>query len=276
MTGRHRRFMPGFGLTLGVTLGYLALIVLLPLAALAWKAAASGPVSLWSGISSPRAVATYELTLSTAAAATVFNAAAGFLLAWILARYRFPGHRLVDAVIDLPFALPTAVAGIALSAIFAPTGWAGHLLEPMGIKVAYAPAGIAVAMAFTSIPFVVRSLQPVLGDLDDGLEEAAFLLGASELAVFARVLFPAVLPALASGCALAFSRSLGEYGAVIFIAGNVPLKTEVTTLLTYIRLEEFDYPGAAGLACAMLAASFAGLFAINALQFWRYRREARG
>ncbi|MEI9963511.1 MAG: sulfate ABC transporter permease subunit CysT [Caulobacteraceae bacterium] len=268
--------MPGFGLSFGVTLSYLALIVLMPIAALVWKAGVSGPGELWAGVSSRRAVATYELTLTTAAAATAFNAVVGFLLAWVLTRYRFPGRRLLDAVVDLPFALPTAVAGIALSAIFAPTGWAGGLLEPHGIKVAYAPAGIAVAMAFTSIPFVVRSLQPVLADLEDGVEEAAFMLGASELAVFGRVVFPAVLPAFLSGCALAFSRSLGEYGAVIFIAGNIPMRTEVTTLLTYIRLEEFDYPGAAGLATAMLAASFASLFAINALQFWRLRREARG
>lgn len=267
--------MPGFGLSLGVTLSYLTLIVLLPMAALVWKAGDSGLGELWTGVSSDRAISTYKLTLGAALAATVFNAVVGFLLAWVLARYRFPGRRLLDAVVDLPFALPTAVAGIALATIFAPTGWAGALLEPLGIKVAYAQAGIAVAMAFTSIPFVIRSLQPVLEDLEPELEEAAFTLGASELAVFARVVFPALLPAFASGCALAFSRALGEYGAIIFIAGNVPMKTEVTTLLTYIRLEEFDYPGAAGLAVAMLAASFLTLFVVNALQFWRYRREGR-
>lgn len=267
--------MPGFGLTMGVTLSYLTLIVLIPIAALLWKAGESGLPALWNGISSPRAVDTYQLTVGTALAATAFNAVAGFLLAWVLARYQFPGRRLLDAVVDLPFALPTAVAGIALSAIFAPTGWAGALLEPMGLKVAYAPSGIAVAMAFTSIPFVIRSLQPVLEDLESEVEEAAFTLGASGLAVFARVVFPAVLPAFLSGCALAFSRALGEYGAIIFIAGNIPGETEVTTLLTFIRLEEFDYPGAAGIAVAMLAASFATLFVVNALQLWRLRREGR-
>ncbi len=267
--------MPGFGLSLGVTLSYLSLIVLAPLAALLWKAGDAGFATLWAGVSSERAVATYRLTLWTAVAATAFNAVVGFLLAWVLARYRFPGRRLLDAVVDLPFALPTAVAGIALSAIFAPTGWAGALLEPLGLKVAYAPAGIAVAMAFTSIPFVVRSLQPVLEDLEPEVEEAAFTLGAGDLAVFARVIFPALLPAFLSGCALAFSRALGEFGAIIFIAGNIPMETEVTTLLTFIRLEEFDYPGAAGLAVAMLALSFVTLFVVNALQLWRIRREGR-
>jgi sulfate transport system permease protein len=275
MRTRRGRIMPGFGLTMGVTLSYLTLIVLIPIAALLWKAGDAGWAALWAGISSPRAVDTYRLTLGTALAATAFNAAAGFLLAWVLARYRFPGRRLLDAVVDLPFALPTAVAGIALSAIFAPTGWAGALLEPLGLKVAYAPAGIAVAMAFTSIPFVIRSLQPVLEDLEAEVEEAAFTLGASGAAVFARVVFPAVLPAFLSGCALAFSRALGEYGAIIFIAGNIPGETEVTTLLTYIRLEEFDYPGAAGLAVAMLTMSFVTLFVVNALQLWRLRREGR-
>lgn len=272
---RKGRVLPGYGLTLGVTLSYLTLIVLLPVAALLWKAGEAGLPTLWAGISSDRAVDTYRLTLGTAAAATAFNAVAGFLLAWVLARYRFPGRRVLDSVIDLPFALPTAVAGIALSAIFAPTGWAGSWLEPLGLKIAYAPPGIAIAMAFTSIPFVVRSVQPVLEDLEPEVEEAAFSLGAGGWSVFARVVFPAVLPALLSGCALAFSRALGEYGAVIFIAGNIPGETEVTTLLTFIRLEEFDYPGAAGIATAMLAVSFLTLFVVNALQLWRLRREGR-
>jgi sulfate transport system permease protein len=268
--------MPGFGLTMGVTLGYLAIVVLAPIAALLWTSGEAGWPALWAGISSSRAVATYRLTFGAALAATAFNAVAGFLFAWVLARYRFPGRRLLDAVVDLPFALPTAVAGIALSAIFAPTGWAGSLLEPLGVKVAYAPSGIAVAMAFTSIPFVIRTLQPVLEDLGSETEEAAFSLGASDLTVFLQVVLPAVTPALLSGTALAFSRALSEYGAVIFIAGNVPMKTEVTTLLTYIRLEEFDYPGAAGLSVALLAASFATLLTVNGLQFWRHRREGRG
>lgn len=268
--------MPGFGLTMGVTLSYLAIIVLAPIAALLWKSGETGWATLWAGVSSPRAIATYQLTFGTALAATAFNTVAGFLFAWVLVRYEFPGRALLDSVVDLPFALPTAVAGIALSAIFAPTGWAGALLEPLGFKVAYAPAGIAVAMAFTSIPFVIRSVQPVLADLEPQAEEAAFSLGASDLTVLLQVVFPAVLPALLSGAALAFSRALSEYGAVIFIAGNVPMETEVTTLLTYIRLEEFDYPGAAGLAVALLTASFVTLLSVNALQFWRHAREGRG
>ena len=268
--------MPGFGLTAGVTLTYLGVIVLAPLAALLLKAAGLGPVELWRGITSPRAWASYRLTFACAFAATVFNAFAGSLFAWILARYSFPGRRLLDGLIDLPFALPTSVAGITLSAIFAPTGWAGALLEPLGLKVAYAPAGIAVAMAFTSLPFVVRTLQPVIEELDGAEEEAAFTLGADNRQIFARVLAPALRPALVSGCAMAFTRALCEYGAVIFIAGNLPFKTEVTTLLINIRLEEFDYPAAAALAVVLLAASFVTLFLINALQFRRRQRESRG
>jgi sulfate transport system permease protein len=263
--------MPGFGLTMGVTLGYLALIVLLPLGALAWTSAEAGPEALWAGISSPRAIATYRLTLGAALAATAFNAVAGLLFAWVLARYRFPGRRLLDAAMDLPFALPTAVAGIALSAIFAPTGWAGAWLAPLGIKVAYAPAGVMVAMAFTSLPFVVRSVQPVLEDMEADEEEAAIVLGASPWMVFRRVLFPALLPAYLSGCALAFSRALSEYGAVIFISDNIPMETEVTTLLTMIRLEEFDYPGAAGLSLVLLAIALVTLGTVNAVQVWRRR-----
>ena len=273
---RRRRIMPGFGLTAGVTLTYLAVIVLAPLAALLLKAAGLGPVELWRGITSPRALASYRLTFACAFWATVFNAFAGSLFAWILARYSFPGRRMLDGLIDLPFALPTSVAGITLSAIFAPTGWAGALLEPLGLKVAYAPAGIAVAMAFTSLPFVVRTLQPVIEELDGAEEEAAFTLGADNRQIFSRVLAPALRPALVSGCAMAFTRALCEYGAVIFIAGNLPFKTEVTTLLINIRLEEFDYPAAAALAVVLLAASFVTLFLINALQFRRRQRESRG
>lgn len=273
---RRRRIMPGFGLTAGVTLTYLGVIVLAPLAALLLKATGLGPVELWRGITSPRAVASYQLTFACAFAATVFNAVAGSVFAWILARYRFPGRRILDGLIDLPFALPTSVAGITLSAIFAPTGWAGALLEPLGLKVAYAPAGIAIAMAFTSLPFVVRTLQPVIEELDGAEEEAAFTLGADNRQILARVLAPSLRPALVSGCAMAFTRALCEYGAVIFIAGNLPYKTEVTTLLINIRLEEFDYPSAAALAVVLLAASFVTLFLINALQFRRRQRESRG
>jgi sulfate transport system permease protein len=273
---RRRRIMPGFGLTAGVTLTYLGVIVLAPLAALLLKATGLGPVELWRGITSPRALASYQLTFACAFVATVFNAFAGSLFAWILARYRFPGRRILDGLIDLPFALPTSVAGITLSAIFAPTGWAGALLEPLGLKVAYAPAGIAIAMAFTSLPFVVRTLQPVIEELDGAEEEAAFTLGADNRQILSRVLAPSLRPALISGCAMAFTRALCEYGAVIFIAGNLPYKTEVTTLLINIRLEEFDYPSAAALAVVLLAASFVTLFLINALQFRRRQRESRG
>ncbi len=272
MRRRSRGAMPGFGLTMGVTAAYLSLIVLAPLAALLFKASGLGWTEFWAAVTSQRALSTYRLTLTCAAGATAFNAAFGFLLAWILARYRFAGHKLLDAMIDLPFALPTAVAGIALSAIFAPTGWAGSWLEPAGIKVAYAPMGVVLAMAFTSLPFVVRSLQPILESFEPEIEEAAFTLGAADLSVFARVIFPEALPALLAGCALAFCRSLGEFGAVIFIAGNIPGYTEISALLTFIRLEEFDYPGAAALATALLAVSFVTLLATNALQRWQLVR----
>ena len=261
-----RNALPGFGLTLGVTLTYLAVIVLLPLLALALRAAEMGPAELWSVVSGPRALASYRVTLSTAALATLFSAVYGLLLAWILVRYDFVGRRLVDALVDLPFALPTAVAGLALTTLFARNGWFGAWLEPYGIKVAYAPLGIAVAMAFTSFPFVVRTVQPVLEDLEAEAEEAARTLGASDLAIFWRVILPMLMPAWIAGSALAFARSLGEFGAIVFIAGNLPMVTEVTSLLTFIRLEEFDYAGAAGLALAMLAAAFVMLIVTNTIQ----------
>ncbi|WP_445680963.1 sulfate ABC transporter permease subunit CysT [Radicibacter daui] len=267
----RRRVLPGFGLSLGVTLLYLGLIVLLPIAALLIKTASLSPAEFWATVSSSRAVATYKVTLSSAAWATLFNGVWGFLMAWVLVRYEFPGKRLVDALIDLPFALPTAVAGIALTGLFVRKGLYGSLLLPMGIKVAYAPAGIAVAMAFTSIPFVVRTLQPVLQDLEPELEEAARTLGARDGQIFRRVIFPVLMPAFLSGCALAFARSLGEFGAVVFIAGNLPNKTEITALLTYIRLQEYDYGGAAAIATVILASSFLLLLAVNALEAWSTR-----
>ncbi len=261
-----KRVLPGFTLTLGCTLFYLAVIVLIPLAALLLKSSGIGWEAFWRMATSPRSVATYRVTVSAAFLATVFNGLFGFLLAWILVRYEFPGRRLLDALVDLPFALPTAVAGISLTALFAANGWYGELLAPLGIKVAYTKLGIAVAMAFTSIPFVVRTVQPVLEDLGVEAEQAAQSLGARDWQIFTRVIMPVVLPAFIAGCSLAFARSLGEFGAVIFIAGNLPMETEITALLAVIRLEEFDYPAAAVLATVMLAAAFVMLLITNAVQ----------
>lgn len=243
-----RRILPGFGLTLGCTLFYLAVIVILPLTALLMKAAGIGVEEFWRITSSPRAVASYRVTLTSAAFATLFNASFGFLMAWVLVRYDFPGRRLMDTLVDLPFALPTAVAGIALTTLFAPKGLYGSFLADFGIKVAYTPLGITVAMAFTSIPFVVRTVMPVLEEVSRDEEQAAHTLGATDWQTFRMVIFPFVLPALLAGAALAFARSLGEFGAVIFIAGNLPMKTEITALLAYIRLEEYDYAAAAVMA----------------------------
>ena len=262
----RRRVLPGFRLTLGVTLVYLVLIVLLPLGALALKASSLTPAQFLAIVGSPRALATYRLTLGMALGATVFNGVIGLLLAWVLVRYRFPGRRLLDAIVDLPFALPTAVAGLALTALFAKNGWFGAPLAALGISVAYTPLGIAMAMAFTSLPFVVRSVQPVLEDLDPGVEEAARTLGAGDLSTLRHVVWPAILPAFVAGCSLAFARSLGEFGAVIFIAGNRPMQTEITSLLVFIRLEEYDYAAAAALAMTILAAAFVILLATNLLQ----------
>jgi sulfate transport system permease protein len=262
----RRRVLPGFRLTLGCTLVYLVLIVLLPLGALALKAASLTPAQFLAIVTSPRALASYQVTLGMALAATLFNGVVGLLLAWVLVRYRFPGRRLLDAIVDLPFALPTAVAGIALTALFAKNGWFGAPLAALGIPVAYTPLGIAVAMAFTSLPFVVRSVQPVLEDLDEGVEEAARTLGAGDWSTLRHVVWPAILPAFLAGCSLAFARSLGEFGAVIFIAGNRPMQTEITSLLVFIRLEEYDYAAAAALALTILAAAFLLLLATNLLQ----------
>jgi sulfate/thiosulfate transport system permease protein len=272
---RRRGILPGLGLTLGCTLAYLAIIVLLPLAALLLKAGSMSWADYWAVVSGPRALASYRVTLGAAAIATALNAVYGLLLAWVLVRYEFPGRRALDALVDLPFALPTAVAGIALTALFARQGWFGQWLEPVGVKVAYAPLGIAVAMAFTSAPFVVRTVQPVLEDLDAEVEEAARTLGATDLAIVARVIAPQIAPALLAGCALAFARSLGEFGAVIFIAGNQPYRTEITSLLTFIRLEEFDYPAAAALATVILGAAFVMLLAVNLVQAYQLRYAER-
>ncbi|HTO41841.1 MAG TPA: sulfate ABC transporter permease subunit CysT [Rhizomicrobium sp.] len=267
-----RRAIPGLALTLGTTLVYLTLIAFLPIAALLLKAASLGWADFVSIATTRRALSTYRVTILCAAYATLFNAAFGLLLAWILTRYQFWGRRVLDGLVDLPFALPTAVAGVALVTLFVPNGWLGQWLEPLGIKVAFALPGIVIAMAFTSLPFVVRSVQPVLMEMNRDVEDAGMLLGASDFQIFRRIILPQLLPALLSGCALAFGRSLGEFGAVIFIAGNIPLKTEIVSLLTIIRIEEFEYSSAAALAVVMLAAAFVMFFVTNALQIWYGKR----
>lgn len=273
---KARRVLPGFGLALGGTLLYLAVIVLLPLAALLLKSAEIGPDGFWRLLSSPRVLASLQITFSAAALATLFNAGYGLLMAWILVRYDFPGKRILDALMDLPFALPTAVAGIALTALYASNGWYGQVIEGMaGIKVAYTVLGVAVAMAFTSAPFVVRTVQPVLEDIQPDVEEAAATLGAYRGVIFRKVVFPAIFPAYLTGCALAFARSLGEFGAVIFIAGNLPMKTEIAALLIFIRLEEYDYPAAAAIAVVLLATAFCILLVTNAIQAWHMRYKVR-
>ncbi len=272
---RPRHVLPGFTLTLGITLLYVAILIMLPLAALLLKAGSLGWGELWAIVASPRAVATYKLTMGAGLAATAFNAVFGLLLAWVLSRYDFPGRRLLDALVDLPFALPTAVAGIALTALFARNGWFGQYFDMMGIKVAHTALGITIAMAFTSVPFVVRTVQPVLEDLSEDVEEAARTLGAGRWQIFGRVILPTIFPAFLAGCALALARSLGEFGAIIFIAGNLPMKTEITALLIFIRLEEFDYPAAAAIACVLLLTAFVMLFITNAIQAWQLRYSER-
>ncbi|WP_127091720.1 sulfate ABC transporter permease subunit CysT [Aquabacter cavernae] len=267
--------IPGFRLSLGITLTYLGLIVLLPIAALILQAADVGFARYITIITSPRTLASFQITIGAAAVATVFNALYGLMLAWVLVRYEFPGRRFLDTLVDVPFALPTAVAGLALTALFAKNGWFGAPLEAWGIQVAYAPAGIVCAMAFTSIPFVVRTVQPVLEDLSADLEEAATTLGASELRVFCTVIMPAIFPAFLAGASLAFARSLGEFGAVVFIAGNQPFRTEIVALLTFIRLEEYDYAAAAAIAATMLGFAFLMLLTVNLIQAWHQRRAIR-
>ncbi|WP_019645603.1 sulfate ABC transporter permease subunit CysT [Novispirillum itersonii] len=268
---RSRRTLPGFSLTLGITLGYLGVIVLLPLAALLWRAAGLSAAEFVAAVASPRALATYQVTLTSALQAVAFNGVAGLLFAWVLARYDFPGRRLLDAVMDIPFALPTAVAGVALSAALSATGWFGPFLSAMGWTVVNAQAGIAVAMAFTSLPFVVRTVQPVLEDLDADAEEAAGLLGAGRWQVFRHVIAPVVAPAVLAGMTLAFARCLGEFGAIIFIAGNRPMKTEITSLLIYIRLEEYNYPAATAIAVVILLSALVVMLLANAIQAWQHR-----
>ena len=271
--GRSRAILPGFGLTLGFTIFYLSLFVLIPLAGIFVKSAGLGWDGFWAVIGSPRVRAALELSFGAAFAGAAVNAVFGPLVAWVFVRYDFPGKRLLDAIIDLPFALPTAVAGIALTALYAGNGWIGGFLEPLGIKVAYTPLGIVVACAFIGLPFVVRTLQPVLEDAEKELEEAAASLGANRWQIISRVILPSVLPALLTGFALAFARAVGEYGSVIFIAGNLPMVSEIAPLLIIIKLEEFDYAGATAVATAMLTLSFAVLLAVNVLQAWTRRRQ---
>ena len=270
---RSPSVIPGFGLTLGFTLAYLGLIVLLPLAALVVRTFDLSPAELWAIATTPRVIAAFRVSFGTALIAAIINVFFGLLVAWVLVRYRFPGHRLVDAMVDLPFALPTAVAGIALTALYAPNGWIGRLLDPLGIKVAYTPLGIVVALTFIGLPFIVRTVQPVLQDLEVEHEEAAASLGAGRWQTFNRVIFPAILPALITGFALAFARGVGEYGSVIFIAGNMPAVSEIVPLLIVSKLEQFDYAGATVLAVMMLVASFILLLAINLLQSWTRGRH---
>jgi sulfate transport system permease protein len=267
--------LPGFSLTLGFTLLYLSLIVLVPLAAVFLKTATMTPEAFWHAVSAPRVVASYRLSFGASLAAAVVNAVFGLMLAWVLVRYSFPGKRLVDALVDLPFALPTAVAGIALTALYAPNGWLGKYLEPAGIKIAFAPPGVMVALIFIGLPFVVRTVQPVLEDLDTEIEEAAASLGAHRWQTFRHVILPVVGPALTTGFALAFARAVGEYGSVIFIAGNLPMVSEIAPLIIVTKLEQYDYAGATAIALVMLAASFVLLLAINALQAWTARRTGR-
>lgn len=277
MFSARKRVLPGFHLTLGFSLFYLSLIVLIPLSALLLKAAGLGWESFWATISSPRVVASYRVTFGASLLAASLNAFFGLIIAWCLVRYPFPGKRVIDAMVDLPFALPTAVSGIALTAIYAQNGWIGQWLEPLGIKAAYSYLGIVIALTFIGLPFVVRTVQPALEDLDKENEEAAASLGANRWQTFRLVIFPAVLPALLTGFAMAFARALGEYGSVVFISGNMPMKTEITSLLIITKLEQHDHGGATAIAVVMLVASFGLLLAINALQWWsshRYRGVA--
>ncbi|HEY6199186.1 MAG TPA: sulfate ABC transporter permease subunit CysT [Candidatus Binatia bacterium] len=265
---KRRSILPGFGPALGFTLLYLSLIVLIPLSAAFFKTAALGWEGFWRTATEPRVMASYRLTFGAAFAGATINAVFGFLVAWVLVRYTFPGKRLVDALVDLPFALPTAVAGIALTTVYSSRGWFGAPLEAIGIKAAYSPLGVVIALTFIGLPFVVRTVQPVLEDLESEVEEAAASLGASRPQTFARVIFPVVLPALFTGFALAFARAIGEYGSVIFISGNMPMRTEITPLLIVTKLEQYDYAGATAIAVVMLVVSFVLLLVINALQWW--------
>ncbi|MGO9931808.1 MAG: sulfate ABC transporter permease subunit CysT [Steroidobacteraceae bacterium] len=268
-----RRVLPGFGLTLGYTMVYLSLLVLIPLSAVFIRSFGLGWSHFWEVVIAPRVLASLRLSFGASLIAALINIGFGLIVAWVLVRYTFPFKRLIDAVVDLPFALPTAVAGIALTALYAPNGWLGAWLQPLGLSVAFTPAGIVVALIFIGLPFVVRTLQPVLDDLDQEVEQAAATLGASGAQVFTRVILPALWPALLTGFALAFARGVGEYGSVIFIAGNMPMKSEIAPLLIVSKLEQYDYAGATAIAVVMLVLSFALMLGINALQNWTATRH---
>jgi sulfate transport system permease protein len=273
MTLKQRSILPGFGLAMGFTLLYLSLIVLIPLAALFLRTMALSWEQFWTTVTAPRVIASYRLSFGASLIAALINALFGLLVAWVLVRYHFPGKRLIDALVDLPFALPTAVAGISLTSIFAKTGWIGQYLEPWGIQVAFTPLGVIVALTFIGLPFVVRTVQPVLEDLDVEIEEAAASLGASRWQTFTRVILPVLFPVLLTGFALAFARALGEYGSVVFISGNMPMYTEITPLLIITKLEQYDYTGATAVAVVMLVASFVLMLLINLLQRWSSTRH---
>ncbi|WP_171001698.1 MULTISPECIES: sulfate ABC transporter permease subunit CysT [Methylophilaceae] len=270
---KHRNVLPGFRLSLGYTILYLSLIVLIPLAATFLKTAELSFAEFWAVVTAPRVVASYKLTFGASLLGALINAVFGLLTAWVLVRYTFPGKKIVDALVDLPFALPTAVAGIALTAVYAGNGWIGSLLEPNGIKVAFTPLGVVVALTFIGLPFVVRTVQPVLQDLEAETEEAAASLGANRWQTFRKIILPAVWPALLTGFALAFARAVGEYGSVIFIAGNMPMVSEITPLIIITKLEQYDYTGATAVAVVMLVISFLLLLAINGLQWWSSHRH---
>jgi len=269
---RQPSVIPGFGLTLGFSLAYLTLIILIPLSGLVWRSAALGWVEFWAIATDRRTLNALEISFGTAFLAAAVNVVFGTLVAWVLVRYRFPGRRIVDAMVDLPFALPTAVAGIALTTLYAPNGWIGHLLMPLGIKVAYTPLGIVIALVFIGLPFVVRTLQPIMEEIDKEVEEAAATLGASRFQIITRILFPGLAPAIITGFSLAFARGVGEYGSVIFIAGNLPYKSEIAPLLIVIRLEEYNYPAATAIAAIMLLLSFVMLLIVNLAQSWSRKR----
>ncbi|TPQ40333.1 sulfate ABC transporter permease subunit CysT [Cupriavidus pinatubonensis] len=276
--GRNSRqrftVLPGFGLSLGFTIFYLTLIVLVPLSATFLKTFTMTWEAFWTTVTAPRVVASYQLSFGASLIAAIINTVFGLVVAWVLVRYRFPGKRLIDALVDLPFALPTAVAGIALTALFAGNGWIGRYLEPLGIKAAFTPLGVVVALTFIGLPFVVRTVQPVLEDVDQELEEAAASLGATRLQTFIRVILPAILPALLTGFALSFARATGEYGSVVFISGNMPMVSEIAPLMIYSKLEQYDYAGATAVAVVMLVISFGLLLVINLLQAWTRRHQS--
>ena len=272
---KKNMIFPGFNLSLGYTIVYLSLIVLIPLSAVMIKSLSLTPEVFWNTVTSPRVLASYRLSFGTALIAGIFNAVFGLILAWVLVRYQFFGKKIIDALVDLPFALPTAVAGISLTALYSKNGWVGQYLEPLGIKVAFTPLGVLIALIFIGIPFVVRTVQPILEDLESELEEAASSLGANRIQIFLKVLFPILLPALLTGFALAFARAVGEYGSVVFIAGNIPMVSEITPLIIITKLEQYDYAGATAIALTMLVISLILLLIINTLQAWTSKRSGR-